>query len=124
MAATPLTTECRAIVARLRAFPNMEGNVNYLRKLIYEDSKTLGQLTAELEAIEPAVDEDAVRAMYSATSTVGSVGEGSGNTGLWPRVQLAADAVEGACDLVEAAGDEEPEAKRSKPQGRRKGAAS
>lgn len=119
MTATPLTAECRAIVERLRAFPSLEGNLNYQRKLIYEDSATLGQLTAELAAIEPPVEEAAVQAMYSATSTVGSVGEGSGNTGLWPRVQLAADAVEAACDLVEAAGDEAPEAERKTRSGKR-----
>lgn len=117
MAATPLTTECRAIVARLRGFPNMEGNLNYQRKLIYEDSATLGELIAALEAIEPAVDEAAVQALYSAVSTVGSVGEGSGNTGLWPRVQLAADAIAQACDLVEAAPEPEPE--QSKPRRRK-----
>ena len=38
MPVTPLTTEARAVCARLAVFSNCEGNPQYLHKLIYEDS--------------------------------------------------------------------------------------
>jgi hypothetical protein len=103
MAATELTTECRAVAERLRAFPSMEGNIWYLQKLIYQDSATVASLIPELEAIDPAVDETVVQGLYQAASITGTVGECGGNVAMWPLVEKAADALIVAVDAVEAA---------------------
>jgi hypothetical protein len=114
MAATELTTECRAIAERLRAFPNLEGNVMYLRKLIYEDSATVSSLIPVLEAIEPPVEESIVQGLYQAASITGTVGECGGNVAMWPLVEKAADALIAAVDAVEAAAAEDEGSSRAK----------
>jgi hypothetical protein len=111
MTATPLTTECRAIAERMAAFPNLEGNANYLRKLIYEDSATVASLIPVLEGIDPPVPYDVVQGLYRAASICGTVGECSGHVGMWPLVQAGADALVAAVDLVEAAAVEDAKRK-------------
>lgn len=111
MPATPITTEARAVAERLRHFPALEGNANYLRKLIYEDSATCTSLIAELEGIDPPADEAIVQGLYTAAASCGSVGECSGNIGMWPLAATAADSIDAACDAVEATGEPEGETK-------------
>jgi hypothetical protein len=112
MPATPVTTEARAVAGRLRQFPALEGNTNYLRKLIYEDSLTATSLIAELEAVDPPVDEAMVQALYKAASTCGSVGECGGNIAMWPLTATAADSIEAACDAIEDSAEAKPKASR------------
>lgn len=114
MPVTPLSTECRAVAARMRVFGACEGNTNYLRKLIYEDSASVAQLIPVLEAITPPVDQAAVQGLYKAAATCGTVGECSGNVGMWPLVQTAADALIVAVDLIDAAPADEERSARSR----------
>jgi len=101
MPTTPLTTECRAIAERMRAFPSLEGNAQYLRKLIYEDSAKVVELIPLVETATQ--DQDIVRGVYNAAAVCGSSGECSGNIGMWALVPAAAGQLDAALDVVEGA---------------------
>jgi hypothetical protein len=102
MPATPLTIQCRAVAARMRVFPNCEGNAVYVHRLVYEDSATIASLIPELEAIVPPVPYGDVQGLYRAASFAGTAMECGGNTGLWPLMAAGADALIVAVDHVEA----------------------
>lgn len=102
MPVTPLTTESRAVAARMRQYPNREGSAQYLRQLIYQDSATLTALITPLNAIAPPVNQSIVQGLYKAAATVGSCGECGGNVAMWPLMQSGADAVIAAAAAVEA----------------------
>jgi hypothetical protein len=110
MPATALTIECRAIANRMRAFPNCEGNAQYLRKLIYEDSAKVATLIPLIDASSATADEK--RGVYEAASICGSVGECSGNTNMWPLVTDHATQLDRALDILDAAVVEDPAARR------------
>jgi len=117
MPVSPLTTEARAVAARLADFSACQGNIVYLHKLIYEDSAVITGLIAPLEAIEPAVDYAVVQDLYKAAAAVGSVGEVGGNTQTWPVIeQQAPAAILAAVDLIEAVPEESPEEPPSEPR--------
>jgi len=110
MPVSPQTIEARAICARLAVFSSCEGNMQYLRKLIYEDSLVISSLIEPLEAIDPPVDYSIVQNLYKAAAAVGSVGAVGGNIQTWPLIQVEAPAaIMAAVALIEAVSEEPPE---------------
>lgn len=114
MPATPTTTEARAVAERFRNFHLCEGNVQFLRKLIYEDTVTLAALATETAAV-PGVDPDIIQGVANAQWAAGNCGEVGGHTGMWYRAAQGASEIDAACDAIEA----EPEPPPPEPEQRR-----
>lgn len=107
--------EASRIAARMRAFPTDEGNLQYLRKLIYEDSAALAAMIPAVEAAAGA-ESDITRDFYKAVATCGSAGECSGNTQMWPLMTSGADAVDAALGAGGGAGGGLPPPLEAPPQ--------
>jgi hypothetical protein len=110
MPVTPLTTEGRAIVARMRAFPSTEGVIHCLDQLGGPDHATVVELKSEVEASSASQEiKDGIEAARECLSHV--IGA-SGNVGMWPLMEKGADGLDAALDFLEA---DEPPAEEEKP---------
>jgi hypothetical protein len=101
MPVTPLTIEGRAVVGRMRDFPNTEGNAQWLQQLVYQDSATVSALIPELAAVVPAVAEPVTQGLYRAAATCGTALECGGHLGMWPLMASAATELETALTAIE-----------------------
>jgi hypothetical protein len=107
MPATPLTIDCRAAANRMAHISNIGGNTQMIRKLVYEDSRTLYDLMAFLLGMgNDAPDESGPGGYYSVTlaqKRVSSVMECEGNLQLHALLIASSLDVIAACDFVDAA---------------------
>lgn len=99
MPPTPLTIECRAVATRMHNARHLCGNVQMQHKLVYEDSKTLGELRAELERLGAPAEE--IQHCQLAIQRVSNVMECEGNVLLSNRLDDDADWVVVACDALD-----------------------
>jgi hypothetical protein len=100
MPVTPLTTEARAVAARMTNWPNLSGNANIVRKLVYEDSVTINALSAQV-GLQPSPPAGMVASLTLAAQRVSNVMECGGNIGTWPYLLASAPDVVAAAAFIE-----------------------